>query len=110
MGGAHTIDDMAGLALLESPALASICRRHGVTLLRAFGSVMRDDFDPERSDVDFLLELDPTVPSMFDAYFDLKAELETFLGRSVDLVMVTPETNSVVLARALSEAETVYAA
>ncbi len=34
-----------------------ICRRHGVARLEIFGSAARgDDFDPDNSDADFLVE------------------------------------------------------
>lgn len=47
-----------------------------------FGSVTREDFGPE-SDVDILVEFDGTVGSRF---IDLALELESLLGRKVDLV------------------------
>ena len=53
-----------------------------------FGSAARDDFDPERSDVDFLVEFDRSHPEAmsFNTYFDFKEALERLLGRHVDLV------------------------
>jgi hypothetical protein len=55
-----------------------------VELLRA----ARGDFDPERSDVDFLVEFDPDHRAdAFDDYFGLKEDLESLLRRSVDLVV-----------------------
>lgn len=35
---------------------AEICRAHHVRRLSVFGSAVRDDFDPQRSDVDFQVE------------------------------------------------------
>lgn len=32
-----------------------MCEGYGVSELAVFGSVLRDDFDPSRSDVDFLV-------------------------------------------------------
>ena len=37
-------------------ALIDLCRRHRVRSLAVFGSAARDDFDPDRSDVDLLVE------------------------------------------------------
>jgi predicted nucleotidyltransferase len=46
--------------------LAALCRRHGVARLDVFGSAARGaDFDPERSDVDLLVEFAPTTPRSF---------------------------------------------
>ncbi len=39
--------------------LAELCRRYGVARLEVFGSAGRGtDFDPDSSDVDFLVEFD----------------------------------------------------
>jgi uncharacterized protein len=56
--------------------------------LDLFGSAARRDFDPGRSDLDFIVEFERSTPlHPFDAYFELKEELEALLGRSVDLVV-----------------------
>ena len=67
--------------------LVRLCRRFGVTRLDVFGSAVSGEFDPTRSDVDFLVEIDPPDgSSRFDAYFGLKEAIEALLGRPVDLV------------------------
>jgi hypothetical protein len=68
--------------------LRALCHRFHVRRLDLFGSAARGDFDPEHSDVDFLVEFDRGHPEALslDTYFGLKAALETLLGRSVDLV------------------------
>lgn len=71
----------------QFPQVVEVCRRYPVQRLAVFGSALRDDFDPERSDVDFLVEFGPTSPEQHaDAYFGLLAELEALFGRHVDLV------------------------
>jgi uncharacterized protein len=65
--------------------LEQLCRRFHVRRLDLFGSAAGDDFDPARSDLDFLVEFEPGALS-FDIYFDLKESLEAVFGRSVDLV------------------------
>ena len=37
--------------------LAEICRRHHVKRLEVFGSAAVGDFNPEKSDIDFLVDL-----------------------------------------------------
>jgi uncharacterized protein len=49
-----------------------------------FGSVLRDDFDASRSDIDVLVELDPAARTGF-LFFGYGAELAEILGRRVDL-------------------------
>jgi predicted nucleotidyltransferase len=56
--------------------IGELRRRHAVQRLALFGSAVRDDFDPERSDLDFLVEFTPAAPQDHaDAYFGLLADL-----------------------------------
>ena len=45
---------------IDRERIAEFCRARGIRKLSLFGSVLRDDFDPARSDVDVLAELLPT--------------------------------------------------
>ncbi len=65
----------AGLEFDEM-AIAAVCRRYRVRRLAVFGSAVTEAFDPDRSDVDFLVEFADGVDELFDAYFGLKEELE----------------------------------
>lgn len=70
-------------------AIRQACERFGVARLDVFGSVLRDDFEPDRSDIDFLVDFGAMSPfDKPDAYFGLLDELRTILGAQVDLVMV----------------------
>ena len=92
-------------------ALADICRRYGVSRLELFGSAARDDFDPARSDADFLVTFKPAVRNDIGALDELKEALEKLLGRSVDLVeRETIETSRNYIRRRaiLREARTLY--
>ena len=40
---------------LPLEAVGEVCRKYGVSELAVFGSVLREDFDPARSDVDLLV-------------------------------------------------------
>lgn len=61
-----------------------IRERFGVTRLRLFGSVARDEA-PESSDLDILVEFDGKP--VLDNYFGLIFYLEDLLGREIDLVI-----------------------
>jgi uncharacterized protein len=98
-----------GLAF-DREAIASACRAHGVSRLTIFGSATSDRFDSERSDVDFLVEFAPGSEDAFAAYFGLKEDLESLLGRKVDLVMANAVRNPHFAASASTGAEEVYAA
>lgn len=79
---------MSSIIDLHRAEIVQLCRTHRVRRLDVFGSVVRDDFDPARSDVDFLVEFeaDPQL-NTFHAYMDLRDDLARLLGRPVDLVM-----------------------
>ena len=69
-------------------AILRACERFRVERLDVFGSVLRDDFEPGRSDIDFLVEFGSMPPSdKPDAYFGLLDELRTIFGAEIDLVM-----------------------
>jgi len=71
-----------------------ICRRYRVRRLELFGSATGDSFDPQRSDVDFLVEFEPLADGEHaDAYFGLKESLAALLARPVDLVMTSAIRN-----------------
>jgi hypothetical protein len=62
-----------------------IAARHGARNVRVFGSVARGEAD-EASDIDFLVEMEPGR-SLLDLG-GLQVELESLLGRPVDVVTV----------------------
>lgn len=70
------------------PKIRALCREFGVTKLEIFGSAVTDEFDPERSDVDFLV----TYPDGYDygpwasRYVELANRLEEILQRDIDFV------------------------
>lgn len=75
-------------------ALEELCRRYRVRRLFLFGSAVRDDFDPGRSDVDLLVEFEPMPAGGYaDAYFGLRDALEALFGREVDLVALSALRN-----------------
>lgn len=63
--------------------IAEIAARHGASNLRLFGSVARREERPD-SDIDLLVALDDARG--FKDYLALAEELESLLGRPVDLV------------------------
>src|SRR5947207_15317651 len=67
--------------------IAEFCRKWGIRKLSFFGSVVRDDFDPQRSDVDVLVEYAATSPARGLAGFDAEEELSAILGgRKIDMM------------------------
>lgn len=69
------------------PAITELCRRFGVRRLDLFGSAATGHFDPERSDLDFLVEFEPMPPSPYTkAFRGLRRGLEQLFERSIDLL------------------------
>jgi len=68
-------------------AVAELCRRFQVLRLDIFGSAVRADFDPARSDVDLVVTFDDTWKAHYaDTYFGFLSALEDLFGRKVDLL------------------------
>ena len=91
--------------------LQALCRRFHVRRLDLFGSAASGDFDPEHSDIDFLVEFERGAPQHpFDAYFGLKEGLEELFGRPVDLVEAGAVRNPYLKESIEQSRENVYAA
>jgi predicted nucleotidyltransferase len=76
-------------ALIEQhrQGLVELCRKYDVRRLDVFGSALRDDFDPSKSDLDFIVEFnDFTIENAADRYLGLMIDLEDLFGRKIDLV------------------------
>jgi hypothetical protein len=70
---------------IDREKVAEFCRARGIRKLSLFGSVLRADFDPQRSDVDVLADFAPdALNSVGFRYFGYGEELSQVLGRKVD--------------------------
>ena len=103
---------MHPLLLQHKADIDSLCRRSHVRRLEVFGSAARgEDFDPQRSDVDLLVEFDRThVTPTLGTFFELRDQLARMIGRPVDLVMEGSIRNPFIQADIERSRQTVYAA
>ena len=70
---------------IDSQQIARFCQERGIRKLSLFGSVLRGDFNPLRSDVDVLAEFEPGVlKNAGFQYFGYGEELAAILGHKVD--------------------------
>ena len=78
--------NVAGLPIaLDREAIAAFCRARGIRKLSLFGSVLREDFEPGRSDVDVLVEFRPGAARKAGLdYFGYGDELSALIGHKVD--------------------------
>ena len=65
--------------------VAELCDALSVRRLELVGSAVREDFHPESSDIDVLIDFEGSH-ALFDRYFELKFGLETIFGRKVDVI------------------------
>ena len=98
--------------LKHRASIAELCKRWQIRELAVFGSAARNELRPD-SDVDILVSFAPEVElDLFDL-IHLQDELESMLGRSVDLVereAIEESDNWIVRREVLGSLEPVYAA
>lgn len=89
--------------------LEAYCKRNHIKRLALYGSLLRSDFDPKKSDIDLLVEFDKThIPGFFDIA-RMEEELSAiFKGKKVDLR--TPnDLSRYFRSKVVSSAEVLYA-
>ena len=81
---------MIDLITQKREEVAEHCRRLNVRRLEVFGSAANGMFNPEKSDIDFVVEFGKGHEhlDLLDRYLDLAESLEALFGRKVDLVTV----------------------
>ncbi len=86
--------------------VAAFCRERGICKLSLFGSVLRDDFNPARSDLDVLAEFGPcALDGVGLRYFGFGDELSAILGYKVDFCS---KLNKYIADAVRREAVTIY--
>ena len=103
---------MIGLIEDNYESLKHLCKQYHVQRLEVFGSALTgDEFNPESSDLDFLVEFLPLKPGEHaDSYFGLLEAIEDLFNRHVDLVMTRAIKNPYFLESINRCREVVYAA
>lgn len=98
---------------ISDEQLAEFCRKWKITRLELFGSALREDFDPEKSDLDLLVTYAADADwSLFDLVTS-DLEIAELAGRHVDLVDrldVEASPNYIRRRRILESARTIYQA
>ncbi len=100
-----------GLLAANREGLEALCRKYAVKRLRLFGSALREDWNPETSDLDFLAEFGPPVGmNAFDRFMGFVLDLEALFGRQVDVVDWNAAKNPFFRRHAERSAKDLYAA
>ena len=75
-------------------ALRELAIKHRVERLDLFGSATREDFNPETSDLDFLVAFEQMSPvEHANSFFGLLEDLERLFARRIDLLESEPIEN-----------------
>lgn len=91
--------------------LRALCERYHVLRLALFGSALREDFDPNQSDLDFCVEFQAMTPQEHaESYFGLLEDLENLFALRVDLVEIGAVRNPYLRREIEAGQETLYAA
>jgi predicted nucleotidyltransferase len=91
--------------------LFALCREFGIERLEIFGSASTGAFDPDRSDLDFIV----TYPEGYDLgpwmkrHFEFKDRLEQLFSRKVDLIEAGATRNPYVLRSMEQSKQEIYA-
>ncbi len=100
---------MVSIVDVHKERLELLCRKHRVRRLEVFGSAADGTFDPESSDVDFLVEYEALTPGEhYEAYFGLWEDLAALFERKIDLVEPHTMRNPYFIRRVNESRELVY--
>jgi predicted nucleotidyltransferase len=102
----HTLQ--LGDAQVDQNKLVELCRRYGVRELSLFGSAVRGEMRPG-SDIDVMVEFDPSVRIGLLKFESLNEDLEVLVGCKVDLV-TKRGLKAWIRPHVLKEARVVYSA
>jgi hypothetical protein len=102
---------MVAIIDAQRSALESLCRKHRVRRLEVFDSATDGTFDPQRSDLDFLVEYEQLTPGEhYEAYFGLWEDLQALFHRKVDLIEPHTMRNPYFIKEVNATRKPVYAA
>ena len=71
----------------------ALCERFRIQALYIFGSAVHGTFDPDTSDLDFVVDLGEYGRDVVTRFFGLQDALRELLGRDVDLITVRSSGN-----------------
>ena len=86
--------------------IADFCQRNHIRKFAFYGSVLRDDFRPD-SDIDVLVEFEPSQPIGLMEVVRMERRLSELMGRKIDL-RTPKELSRYFRDKVISEAETLY--
>jgi hypothetical protein len=103
---------MIDLIATQKPKIESICKKLQIRRLEVFGSAANGQFDPSRSDLDFIVAFDRSAMAggILERYLALASQLEALLGHKIDLLTPNSIRNPYFSAKVNQAREVVYEA
>ena len=98
---------------IDYDKIADFCQKWKITEFALFGSVLRDDFQQDRSDIDVLVSFDQDAHWTFFDWVDMEDEAKKIFQRDVDLVSrrgIEQSRNYLRRQSILNSTQTIYAA
>lgn len=72
----------------KQQAIKQLCIKYHVKKLEVFGSAVRDDFNPQNSDIDFLVEFtNKGIADYANSFFGLQTGLQNLFNTHIELVI-----------------------
>jgi predicted nucleotidyltransferase len=105
------VTDVRSRLNISDEELAEFCQKWKIVRLELFGSALREDFDPEKSDIDLLATFDDSADWGLLEIVEAELQISDLLGRHVDLVerdAVEQSENYLRRRRILRTAHTIY--
>lgn len=89
-------------------SLKILCNNYNVEKMYLFGSALTSNFS-EKSDIDFLVKFKPIeLSKYFENYIGLKENLQSLLGREVDLLEEQTLRNPILIKAINKSKELIY--
>jgi len=102
------VNVMIALVADRKPEIVALCQRFGIRGLHLFGSGATGAFDPEHSDLDFIVDLGEYERGVAKRYFAFCEQLEELVQRPVDVITVRQIANPYFRAEVNATRELIY--
>ncbi len=109
----YTLQNINNQISIDDDRIVAACKRWKIIEFSLFGSILRDDFQPDSSDVDILVVFDPNARWTLLDLVNIEDDFKQIFGRTVDLVeraSIEQSSNHLRKQEILSSLQVIYAA
>jgi predicted nucleotidyltransferase len=89
------VDALPEIVTAHLDEVRALCEKYSVKRLTIFGSAVKGTFDPEKSDLDFVVDFEwhPDPSERGRRWLELWDDLKDLFGRNIDLVVASTIKN-----------------